>query len=374
MDLVIMMPMNPILQKDLLIDNKMFGLLVASYAGSAGVTGIIGSFLLDKFDRRKALIFIYAGFLIATLGCAVSGGYTLLLITRSFAGAFGGLLGAIVLSVIGDVIPMERRGRAMGIVMSAFSVASVIGIPTGLYLANTVGWPAPFWLVSAIGLIVFIFLIVKFPSITTHMEKKTTGSVERFLSIFRIVNARWSLLFNFTLMMAGMTVVPFIADYMVKNVGMKTDQLMYIYLFGGMVTVVSGPLIGKLSDKIGKQKMFLIMGLLSIIPIVIITNLPVLPLWQVLVCTSLFFVVFGGRFVPAMSMMTSSVPVHLRGSFMSFNGAIQQVSTAIAAGTAGLILQKNGMGALTNFWVIGVFAVCATLVCIIVSFKVKPVS
>src|SRR6478609_1682926 len=248
MDLVIMMPMNPILQRDLVIDNKMFGLLVASYAGSAGVTGIIGSFFIDKFDRRKALIYIYAGFLIATLGCAISGGYTLLLIARSFAGAFGGLLGAIVLSVIGDVIPMERRGRAMGIVMSAFSVASVVGIPTGLYLANTVNWAAPFWLVSALGAIVFVFLLLKFPSITVHMKKSDTGAVERFLSIFRIVNARWSLLFNFTLMMAGMTVVPFIADYMVKNVGLKTDQLMYIYMFGGLVTVVSGPIVGKLSD------------------------------------------------------------------------------------------------------------------------------
>lgn len=374
MDLVIMMPMNPIFQRELGIDETKFGWLVASYAGSAGVTGIIGSFVLDKFDRRKTLIFLYAGFLLATLGCALSGSYWLLFIARSFAGAFGGMLGALVLAVIGDVIPMERRGRAMGIVMSAFSVASVIGIPVGLYFADAMGWPAPFWLVSGLSLIVFIALLLKFPSITVHMENKKSSSIERFKAIFQLVNARWALVFNFVLMLAGMSVVPFIASYMVKNVGLQTTQLMYIYMCGGLVTVVSGPMIGKAADRIGKQKMFLIMGLFSIIPIVLITNLPALPLWQVLCCTSFFFIVFGGRFVPAMSMITSSVPVQVRGSFMSFNSAVQQVATAVAAGTAGAMLQKNELGAITNFWVVGVFAVIATLVCIIISYKVKPIS
>src|SRR6185437_4289003 len=136
MDFVIMAPLNPILKKEFGITTGEFSFLVAAYTLSAGVSGIISSFFIDRFDRKAAIITLYFGFVVSNLCCALAPDYAIFLISRVIAGFFGGILASLIFSVIGDVVPPQRRGKATGIVMSAFSAASVIGIPIGLHLAG----------------------------------------------------------------------------------------------------------------------------------------------------------------------------------------------------------------------------------------------
>ncbi|MDF2454120.1 MAG: sotB [Cytophagaceae bacterium] len=375
-DFVVMAPLNPFLKEALSINSSEFGLLVSSYTFSAAIAGLIAFFKFDAYDRRSALLFLYAGFILGNLLCAVAPGYKFFLMSRVLAGAFGGVLGVLVFSVIGDIIPPARRGKTTGIVMAAFSAASVLGIPIGLILAKSFDFHAPFTFLTVLSLIVYVLIWIKFPSLTAHKTHASKENDRKQLlhSFATNANVRYALLLTFCLMVAGFTVVPFISDYLVFNVGLNKEDLLYTYFFGGLATAVSGPLVGKLADVYGKQKVFVTAALISIVPIYLITVLPPLSLWFVVPCTTVFFICFGSRFVPAMTLVTSAVNPRERGSFMSINSTVQQFASSVAVMSSGLIIFNAPDGRMEYFWVCGAIAVCFTFLSIAISYKVKEVS
>ena len=376
MDFVIMAPLSATLKIAMSISTKEFGYLVSIYTFAAAAGALIAFFKIDKYDRRTAIIFVYAGFIVANILCAIAPQYKFFMLARLFAGLFGGVLNVLIMSVIGDVIPMQRRGKATGMVMAAFSAASVIGIPSGLILADLFDYHAPFWLLSILSAIVGITLLLKFPSIQTHMETEgaRTPPLEILKEFVTNQNVLRALLFIFLLMIAGFSVVPFISDYLVNNVGLSTKELKYVYLCGGLATVVSSILIGRLTDKLGKVKTFMMAAFVSIIPIASVTVLPPLPLKYVLMFNVVFFMCFGARFVPAMTLMTSCVQPKRRGSFLSISSAIQQLASGVAVMIASFIIVNDAKGALHNFGWVGVVACTATVLSIIVSLRLKEVS
>ncbi len=376
MDFVIMAPLSPFLKEAMSITTEEFGYLVSVYTFAAALGAIIAFFNIDKYDRRTAIIFLYVGFIIANVLCALAPQYKFFMMARIFAGLFGGVLNVLIMSVIGDVIPMERRGKATGMVMAAFSAASVIGIPSGLILAGLFDYHAPFWLLSGLSVLVGIVLLLKFPSIRKHLEfeGEKTPAVAILNEFLLNANVRNSLLFMFVLMIAGFTVVPFISDYLVFNVGLDKDQLKYVYLCGGLATVASSIFVGKLSDKFGKVKTFVVAGLISIIPIACVTVLPVIPLPYVLLFNVVFFMCFGARFVPAMTLMTSCVVPQRRGSFLSVSSAVQQLASGVAVLIASTIIVNRADGTLQHFGWVGIVACTATVISILLSLRIKEVS
>lgn len=149
-DFMIMMPLGPQLMRVFNISPQEFSFLVSAYTFSAGISGLLVSMIIDRFDRKVAMIISFSGFLLGTLACAVAPEYWILLASRCITGAFGGVLGSLVLAIISDAVEEKRRGKAIGTVMAAFSVASVAGVPFGLFIASKWDWHAPFssWLGS----------------------------------------------------------------------------------------------------------------------------------------------------------------------------------------------------------------------------------
>jgi predicted MFS family arabinose efflux permease len=376
MDFVIMMPLGPQLMRVFQISPKEFGLLVSAYTFSAATSGLLSAFFIDRFDRKNALLALYLGFTLGTFACALAPTFSFLLVARILAGAFGGVLGALVLAIIGDSIPEERRGAATGKVMAAFSIASIGGIPVGLYLASHASWHAPFYLLTGLSLLVLVLAWRMLPSMRQHLlhhVPQHPGKV--LLTIFSQANSLWAFALMVVLSFAGFTVVPFLSPYMVANVGFEEAQLSYIYLFGGLATVVTSQWAGRLSDKYGKSKVFMVAALLSIIPILLVTHLPQVAHWQAFVVTTLFFIFFGARFVPAMSLITSSIEPRLRGSFMSVNSSVQQLASGLAAFLAGLIITTTpGSQTLHGFGTVGIIATVFTLISMWVVKKLKRVS
>ncbi|MBK0403960.1 MFS transporter [Adhaeribacter sp. BT258] len=375
MDFVIMMPLGPQLMRVFDINPSQFGLVVSAYTFSAAISGFCSAFYIDRLDRKKALLGLYLGFAIGTALCALAPTFELLVAARVVAGLFGGVLGALVLAIIGDAIPEERRGAATGKVMASFSIASIAGIPVGLYLASKTSWHAPFYLLAGMSLLVLGLAMKFLPELKGHLtnaphEKPHTV----LLNIFRKKNLLWALLLVVILQLAGFTVVPFVSPYMVANIGFEETELSYIYLFGGLATVVTSQMAGRLADKYGKKRVYIISALFSIIPILAITHLPRMEHYLVFIVTTLFFIVFGARFVPAMSLITSSVEPKQRGSFMSINSSVQQAASGIAAFVSGLIVQKASNGQLLHFGTVGILASVATVISIFVILKLKPVS
>ncbi len=375
MDFMIMMPLGPQLMRVMLISPQQFGILVSAYTLTAAVAALAMAFYTDRFDRRQTLLFLYAGFVISTLLCGIAPGYNELLTARAVAGAFGGVAGATVHSIIGDAIPENRRGAATGMIMSAFALSSIIGVPIGLVLAAHFSWRAPFLLLVVVSVLVFILTWRILPPMRGHI---VAGEAHRPLaqmkSVLGTANHLRAFIFMFALMFAGFSVIPFISPYMVANVGLKETDLPYLYLFGGLATVFSSRYIGKLADRYGKRQIFTLIGLISIAPLLITTNLPPVPVW-VAICASVIFMVFvSGRFVPAMALVISSVEPRLRGGFMSINSAIQQLGLGAASFLAGTIIGHGAGGTLTNYWLVGFIAVGATLLAIALAWRVKPVA
>ena len=367
LDFMIIMPLGPQYMRVFRIDPQQFGLIVSAYAIAAGLSGIIAAFFIDRFDRKRALLGLYAGFTLGTLFCALAPTYWSLVAARVVAGAFGGVMMGVVMAVIGDVIPETRRGKAMGIVMSSFSIASICGVPIGLYLANRIDWHVPFYALAGLCAVVLIAIARVMPSLRGHIDRVATQPAGRAMSaIVRERRNQRALLFMAALMCTGFTVFPFLASYMVKNVGLRESELPLVYLCGGVCTLVSMNLIGRWADRAGKRRVFIIMTATSMIPILIVTNLPHVAVWIALMISTIFMVCSSGRVVPAMAMLTATVEPHQRGGFMSINSSVQQLSSGVAAWMSGAIIGQSG-GHMTRFGVVGLVAVSFGLVSIYLS-------
>ncbi|WP_207431463.1 MFS transporter [Sabulibacter ruber] len=376
MDFVIMMPLGPQLMRVFQISPREFGFLVSAYTFSAAISGVLSAFFIDRFDRKSALLGLYLGFTLGTFACALAPTFSFLLIARVLAGAFGGVLGALVLAIIGDSIPEERRGAATGRVMAAFSVASIGGIPVGLYLASHASWHAPFYLLTGLSVLVLFLTWRMLPPMRQHLLQHVPQHPAKvLLTIFSQPNCLWAFVLMVTLSLAGFTVVPFLSPYMVANVGFEEAELSYIYLFGGLATVVTSQMAGRLSDRFGKKRVFQLAALVSVIPILVVTHLTRVPHWQAFVVTTFFFIFFGARFVPAMSLITSSVEPRLRGSFMSVNSSVQQLASGLAAFLSGLVITNApGSQELLHFGTVGIIATVFTFVSMGVVMKLRQVS
>lgn len=375
-DFMIMMPLGDQLMKLFDITPGEFSVLVSAYTITAAVTGFLGAFFIDRFDRKSALLVMYAGFTIGTLACAFSPTYEALLLARVLTGIFGGVIGALTFAIVGDIIPVERRSSAMGLLTASFSLASVIGVPLGLYLANSFDtWHAPFLMLGILCLIITVIVYFQIPSLRTHLEnpmhRRSPGQVLKML--LEMKNQQVALLFMSLLVLGQFTMIPFITPYMIRNVGMSPEQIPLIYFVGGGLTMFTSPLVGKLADKHGRKRVFLLAAALSIIPLLVITNLPAVPVWVILVITGSFFVLISGRMIPSQSIMTSMVLPENRGSFMSLNSSVQQLGAGIASLIAGGIVDQSGKGALQHYEIVGYIAVACTLIAIAMTSKLKTI-
>ncbi len=344
LDFVIMMPLGPKLIHAFHIDAPKFGILVSAYAFSAATSGLLGAFVIDRFDRKHALLVLFSGFTLGTLLCAIAWNYWLMLFARIMAGGFGGILGGVIFSIIGDLFPPERRGTPTGVIMSAFSVASVVGIPIGLKAADLLGWQSPFYMIAAICAVIIPYAYRIFPSVKGHHQHARLHWLALLKTIF-FTGKHWILFaFVFTVVVGGFSVIPYMPIYLVENAGLSSEHLFLVYFIGGCFTFFSSRWIGRLSDRYGKIPVFRVVATMSILPIFAVTNLPRSSEVVIFTLTTFFMVLVSGRFVPALALITGNVDSRIRGSFMSVNSSVQQMSAGFATILGGFLAGSAGEG------------------------------
>ena len=373
LDFMIMMPLGPEFIRELNINTHEFGLLLSSYTFAAAIAGVFATYFVDRFERRVLLLSLYACFIIATLVCGVAPDYHSLFIARAFAGAFGGILGSLVQTIIADSIPFERRGKALGTVMSAFSVSTVAGVPLSLFLANNIpslGWRAPFIFIALISSLILYLGYRNIPKISGHLGHTHEGS--RLSQIWNIFVAHQHLrafIFMALIMLTGFSVIPYIALYLTSNVGIDNSYISLIYLCGGIATLMSSRLIGHMADRYGKVKVFRVLAVISLIPLLVTTNLMPVPLWVVLINSTAFFVLVSGRMIPAMAIVSQVVEAKIRGTFMSLVGSVQMLASGLASVIAGVVVTIGADGKMEHYNLVGYgAALCGLLTFCLVGY------
>jgi predicted MFS family arabinose efflux permease len=361
-DFMVVMPLGPQLREKLGLSPSEFGLIVASYSISAGIAGLLASSVMDRFGRKAAFLGLYSGFLVGTLFCGLAGRYATLLAARVVTGAFGGILGGLALTIVADVFPEERRGRATGVLMSAFALASAVGVPTGSYFGEKWGWNAPFLFLAGLGSILLIAGLVVMPPVRDHLKNAAhIHPLERVAETFRQPSNLIAFSLTAAVMFGGFSVIPYIALSLVANVGVQREELWKLYATGGTLTVIGAPLIGTLADRFGKLPVYRIVAVLGACLVLVITNLTPVPLALAIAIPSVLMVTNAGRMVAALAMITASVESRVRGGFMSANSAVQHLSSGLGAYIGGQILGDTADKHLSHFGLVGAISVAATL-------------
>jgi MFS transporter, DHA1 family, inner membrane transport protein len=365
LDFMIMMPLGNYLS----VSPMQFSVLVAAYSISAFFSGLVIAMFIDRFDRKKFLLFAYIGFVLGTLACGFATSYGLLLTARIVAGLFGGIIGAQVLSIVSDMFTYERRGRAMGAVMGGFAAASILGVPISLYLTNIFkqDWHVPFLLIGSLG-VIFIPLIIRFvPTMTGHIQKTdvTVSPFKSLLTVYKEKEQKNALIFSCLLMMGHFLIIPFINPYLEYNKGFSKDLTPMIYLVGGAASLAAAIYLGRMADKKGKLTVFSLSVFLSLFMVLIITRMPTVPFSVVLLFFAAWFIVATGRIVTAQAMISEVVKPAQRGSFMSINGSVQQLGSGLAALFAGGIVATEKSGKILNYNWVGYLSILVLLMSLV---------
>lgn len=373
LDFMVISPLGDILMKTLDMTTSNFGFAVSAYAFSAGISGLLAAGFADKFDRKKLLIFFYTGFIIGTVFCALSSSYMMLLMARIVTGLFGGVIGSVSLAIVTDLFVIHQRGRVMGFIQMAFATSQILGIPVGLYFANNWGWHSAFIMIAVLGVLILIAIITQMQPIVKHLEVQSDKSP--FLHLWHTLsNKQYQIGFASIafLSVGGFMLQPFGSAFLVNNIKISHLELPMVFFFTGLSVLFIMPLVGKLSDKISKFKLFAAGSILSIIMILIYTNLNPIPLWEIVVINMILFMGIMSRMIPATTLNTAIPGLEDRGAYMSISSSLQQIAGGIAAVCAGYIVhQKTKTAPLENYDILGYVIAIITLCSIFFIWRVN---
>lgn len=375
LDFMIMSPLGDFMMKSLSMKPAAFGIAVSAYAFSAGFSGLLTAGFADRFDRKKLLVFFYTGFIIGTIFCGLSHNYVQLVAARIFTGLFGGVIGSISLAIISDLFTLQQRGRVMGFVQMGFGASQVLGVPIGLYVANLWNWEAAFLLVAGIAIFTAVLLVFKLPAVRDHLLLQQEKSA--FNHLWHTLRKR-DYRIGFTAMamlsIGGFMMFPFGSAFAVNNIGVSAEQLPQLFFISGISSLVIMPLIGKLSDKVSKFKIFTVACVWMIIMVVVYTNLGISAFWIIVVLNILMMMGIMSRMIPATALVSGVPDMEDRGAFMSINASMQQIAGGVAAVVAGLIVvQEHKSAPLEHYNIVGYLVVAITLFSIYMMHRVSKI-
>ncbi len=373
LDFMVMMPLGEQLMREFAIGPGKFSQIVAAYTISAGTVGLLTAPFMDRFDRRKILLFVYAGFCLGTLACALSKNFETLLIARIICGAFGGVSGATLMAIVGDIVPPQRRAAGMGIIMGAFATAAALGVPFGLYLAQKFRWEMPFFLVAGIGVIVWFLIHATLPPVRAHLNDNDTPlhHFTEFFQLLRDPNAGRALIFFSAVVMGHFAIIPLLAPYLVSNVGLPENRLFLIYMVGGICSALTAPLCGRLADRYGRLKVFAILVVIAAMVTLWISHSGPLPVWAVLVSAGMFFTFGSGRFIPGQAILSLAVPSKRRGTFMSLTSCTRDLTSGVTSSLGGWLVTRAPSGQLVGYDKLGWLAVGMSFVALWLASRVQ---
>jgi len=375
LDFMVMSPLGDMLMKAMILSTSQFGVAVFSYAISAGISGFLTAGFADRFDRKKLLLFFYIGFIIGTLLCGLVTTYPMLIAARIFTGLFGGVIGSISMAIVSDLFTLEQRGRVMGFLQMGFGTSQVLGIPISLFIANKWGWQSPFFMIVGLALFIWLLIVVKLKPINKHLEGEVEkNAFKHLIATISQRNYRIGFLTTALMSLGGFMIMPWGSVYAINNLNVTKEQLPLLFMISGIATLLIMPLIGRLSDKFDKFKLFAIASIWMIVMVLIYSNIVNVPFWVIVLLNVGMMMGVMARMVPSIAMVSALPKMHDRGAFMSINSSLQQMAGGIAAAIGGMIVvQKDNFSPIENYDVLGLVVSFFVLFCIFMLRRVRKI-
>lgn len=376
LDFMVMSPLGDLLMKSMTITPTQFGLVVSSYAFSAGVSGLLTAGFADRYDRKTLLLFFYIGFIVGTLFCGLATTYEAIIAARIITGLFGGVIGSISMAIITDIFTLQQRGRVMGVVQMGFGASQVLGIPISLYLANIWGWKSPFIMIVGLSTILALVIMQAMKPVTKHLELQSDrNAISHLWHTVAKRHYRIGFLATALLSIGGFMMMPFGSVYAINNLKVTPHQLPLIFMVSGIGSLIIMPMIGRLSDKVDKFKLFTVASVWMVIMILIYTNLPPIPLWMIIILNVMMMMGIMSRMIPATTLTTAIPVMQDRGAFMSINASLQQIAGGLASFGAGMIVyQKDNFSPLEHYNTLGIVASAISILCIYMIYRVSQLA
>ena len=372
LDFMLMAPLGAVIMPSLSVTPAQFGSVVSAYAFAAGVSGLLTAGFADRFDRKKLLLFFYAGFIAGTAWCGVAQSFESLLLARVVTGLFGGVIGSVVLAIATDLFPPQMRGRVMGFIQTAFAASQILGIPIAIYLSNHWNWHVPFLALAVLGILGGLLIAWQMKPVADHLKAPQERSAFEHL-FHTVTEPRYLLAFVSVLFLAtgGFMLMPFSSAFTVNNLGISLESLPIVYLVTGISSIFVGPLVGKAADAFGKLRVFYVGTVLMIVMVLIYTHLGVSTLAVVTLINVVLFIGIFSRMIPFQALMTQVPALSQRGSFNAINASVSQLAGGMASLVAGHIVQQGADGRIHHYDIAGYVVVAMSLMACILLWRVQ---
>lgn len=362
LEFMIVMPLGPDFARALGFHVDKVGVLGAAYTGAAAVSGLVGALLLDRFDRRRALLLSMLGLVAATVLAGMASDLEHLVAARILAGVFGGPATSVSVAIVADLVPPARRGRAMALVTGSFTVSAIIGVPAALEAARLGSWSTPFFGVALLGILVVVLAAAALPPMRAHLVgAPTSGQLGRMWTLVRRPEAAGALVIMGLSMITMFSIVPNISAYVQFNAGFPREHLPRLYMCGGLAGLTLTLIAGRLTDRIGVTPVVAV----SAVWVSIVLGLGFLegrPVIHVL----LFFTLFMGgssiRNVAVQSLVSRVPPPGERAGFQSVQSAVSHLACSAGALAGTFLLHERADHSLEGMERLAVATIAATLV------------
>ncbi|AEV31301.1 arabinose efflux permease family protein [Owenweeksia hongkongensis DSM 17368] len=370
LDFMLLPAISAMVMPALDLSTSQFGYVVSAYSISAGTSALIFSTFADRFERKKLLMFIYTGFLIGILGSALAQGFWMLIAARVFTGIFGGVVAAICYAMVSEIFSLQQRGRAMGSLHVAFALCQVLGLPAAVFIASHYQWQMAYFIILSVGLLFYILSLFIMKPITGHLKEQSNVS-SKLKGIVSTPSYWFVFANNVTLVIADVLFMTFASVFYVKNQLISEDDLAVVFGASGIATILLSPLIGKLADKTSHFKVFAIGTGIAAIMVVTISQLNEAGIIWVVVCNTLLFSGMAARMICSGALGLEIPKSTDRGSFMTFDSALQLICAGVAATAAGWIVFQDEDGKMLNYPVLSIIVVLLMGITLFFTLKIS---
>ncbi|HSR53314.1 MAG TPA: MFS transporter [Acidobacteriota bacterium] len=353
-----LLPLLPLMEDDLGIPVSTLGLLISGYALAAAAFSIFLGPFTDRYGRVPFFRLGLTIFVLAALLSYRAPGFTSLLALRAVTGLAAGLLSTCTASYIGDQFAYQTRGRIMGMVLSSYFAAMILGIPAGAALAEAYQWRSVFLAAAALAA-ALLLASWGLPSDrrTPQERQQVSFSPAQYLRFFKRREALAALWVSFAVSGGTVSFLAYVSPYLSSRFGLSSLEISQIFAVAGAAALVGSPLAGLLSDRFTKRGVFLLANTALVLPLLALTRLG----WGWTFFAAVFLISLGIAFrqTALQTLQTELAETRGRGTFIALRNGFSQMGIAAAVFLAGRFYASSGYAAVTLL--AGVLTLAASL-------------